>query len=419
LRASKARTQESAGRQSRRRDEVYSPGLASLVWPLSAEKFMADAWSKRVSVSRRPATALTGLLDALAKAPIDALLRAAAPPVLVMYQTREGVYGASDVAVSEARGLFEAGMTLYFDLRRTIPDVEQWIAAVARDLGCDESRVVASLFVSPDGAKTECHFDANENFTVQLRGTKHWSIVPNGDVVLPLDRFTISAELPKRVMRYCSELTFLSMPATVAPIVVHPGTMIFAPRAHWHEVVAEGECVSFNLAVRPQSIASVVAALVERRLLSLERWRGDTIGSGLSGRAALAERLRELPEVIGGLRVEEVFPPSSRPDMVELRRDELLRKSHMASLGWGRRQTGDRLKMLLEIPGEPGLMTLDVAPPLKNLYSALARAESPFTLRELEARFLDHPTAEIEAVVRQLVRLGFLLRLDFGAAVSP
>src|SRR5207248_122396 len=118
-------------------------------------------------------------------------------------------------------------------------------------------------FVSPDGARTECHFDANENFTIQLRGTKRWTLVPNQDVALPLDRFTISADIPRRLQRYCDELTFKQMPAGVEPAVVTPGSMIYAPRAFWHEVVASGECVSFNIAVRPESLASVIAAAVE------------------------------------------------------------------------------------------------------------------------------------------------------------
>ena len=174
---------------------------------------------------------------------------------MVMYKIASGNSRGTRVPASAALDFYESRAALYFDLSRNIPEVASWIAALAESLGQRQSAVRVSVFVSPGGGATECHFDSNENFTIQLRGHKRWKMAPNSTVLNPMDRFTITGDLQASMALYWKN----EMPGNlelneVADLV--PGSMLYVPRGYWHTVEALEPSLSLNFCIRPESWVS-------------------------------------------------------------------------------------------------------------------------------------------------------------------
>jgi 50S ribosomal protein L16 3-hydroxylase len=214
---------------------VQRHGLASLITPLDPPTFMNEFWGKKCFYTQVDLGATGDLPNHLAGCSTQELLAMAQDPVVVMHRTASGNYRGTRVAAPAALDFYEAKASLYFDLSRNISGVASWIAALAENLGQRQSAVKVSVFVSPGGGATECHFDSNENFTIQLRGHKRWKMAPNFSVTNPTDRFTITGDVQALMALYWKN----EMPVNLELneiVDLAPGTMLYVPRGYWHTV---------------------------------------------------------------------------------------------------------------------------------------------------------------------------------------
>jgi 50S ribosomal protein L16 3-hydroxylase len=287
---------ELAGRSNSLLGEGYAmlrPGLDALIDPIRREKFFAEYWRAQHLLIQKGGINLGNWWGKLASMSIPEILDIAEDPVIVMHTTRDGEYRATRVRTSEAYGFYGIGMGLYFNLASSLDDVRQWTERLADDLGHLGSKCMPSVFITPAGWTTELHFDPNENFTLQLRGSKIWNLTRNASVPNPVDRFTASGSVSERMEQYYTGADLLDdyiradLPNhdNNSTVEMTPGSVLYVPRGYWHSVESVGESVSINLAIIPETWASFLLLVLPRLLLTSPELR--EVATGITGSAEL------------------------------------------------------------------------------------------------------------------------------------
>jgi Cupin superfamily protein len=170
---------------------------------------------------------------------------------------------------------------------------------IARTLGCNA--LYASVFaVRPPTLGTPMHFDNNENITVQLRGTKRWSIA--SAPVVP--HCVVGAEWNEQLFggrRRLSEFQF-------EEVLMEPGAALYVPRGHLHEVSAVGdeENLSFNLSVPVINWTDDIVASLREMALEVESLRQspNAHDGDLTTQAATA--LEQVRAILDGMQADQL-----------------------------------------------------------------------------------------------------------------
>jgi len=353
-------------------------GLAPLVAPLAADRFLAEHWPARHLVSRGPVERFAPLLEIPELADVEALARVYHDRVPVWFSSAlcrdrlDQVYGTR-FAARDALVLYRAGATLFFE------KVDRWVAplrplarALERELSLAPGSVYVSAFASPGGVGSAAHFDPDLNFSVQLRGRKRWWIARNAHVAEPTAGYSVlEGGTPEsdELRGYCPGPLPREMPNGAEQIDMEPGTALFLPRGTWHATEAVGE-ESFALvfAINPVTWAQLVATHLVRRLCAEPRWREHVHGIGgerphlAAARARLRELIAALPSALADLdpdamldelagtsrwyrrvpapaRLERQRPGAPEPwvlvvDGDEVRRELWLAEGHAAACAW-------------------------------------------------------------------------------------
>lgn len=390
-------------------------GLAPLITPLDPPTFMAEFWGKKCFNGQLTLGATGDLPSRLAGCSTQELLSMTQDPVIVMHRTASGHYRGTRVPAAAALEFYEGNAPLYFDLSRNIPEVASWIAALAESLGQRRSAVRVSIFISPAGKATECHFDSNENFTIQLRGHKLWRMAPNSTVVNPMDRFTISGDMEASMALYSKKEMPANLELTeIAELV--PGSMLYVPRGFWHIVEAVEPSVSLNFCIRPEAWVSFFLPLLERRLLREREWRESAMGirgteeERAVARSVLTRLLHSLLEVCADLKVEEVIPPKPIDQSAVITRigfDEVVHPNRTALLSYN---LADVDKSDAKIQVDVGATVSAWTAPASTITACrwIATQET-FTLRSLVEHFKTVSRSDIQHLFYRLIATGFLV----------
>lgn len=390
-------------------------GLASLISPLDPPSFMTEFWGKKCFHGQVSLCATGDLLNHLAGCSTQELLTMTQDPVVVMHKTASGHYRGTRVAAAAALDFYESKASLYFDLSRNIPEVASWIAALAENLGQRRSAVRVSLFISPGGGATECHFDANENFTIQLRGHKRWKMAPNSTVMNPMDRFTISGDMETSMALYWKNEMPVNLELTeIADLV--PGSMLYVPRGYWHTVEALEPSVSLNFCIRPEAWISFFTPLLERRLLAEKDWRESAMGirgtedERVAARAVLARLLDSLAGICADMKTEELIPvkPTDQSNAIaSIGLEDVVHPNRTALLFYSRTDI-DKSESKIQVD-VGATMSGWMAPASMIPVCRWIASREAFTLRGLLEQFNDVSKSDIQQLFYKLIAAGFLI----------
>jgi 50S ribosomal protein L16 3-hydroxylase len=389
--------------------------LASLIAPMSTRDFLREVWGKQWLFVREPEGEAEALAARLTNSSIRELLRMSRGQVIVMHATADGEYRGTKVAATEAFEFYESNLPLYFDLADSVPQVAAWVNALARDLQLPRANVRVSVFASPVGGKTECHFDSNENFTIQLRGSKRWRMAPNTSVRDPVDRFTASHH-KSPIMALCYEEEFRSEPPLFEVADLVPGSMLYVPRGYWHDVeaidTARSEAsLSLNLCIKQEYWLAYLLPLIERRLVAEPAWR--EAASGVRGtpaeREAAHQRVRQLlaglSDTLGQLTRDETVPDAYTDALSatgQINTDTTFRRSRTAVLLWSidRTMSSGRLTVQVENANDASAWS---APASMSAVCSWICSQTRFDAGTVLARFADLPTTDILQLLHRLV----------------
>lgn len=387
--------------------------LASLVAPLSADAFCSTYFRRRCSFGRVPDSELATLLAALSAGNVPDLLTDC-EQVVVLSRSPEGVPESRTVGPNEAWGLFRDGVTLYFGVTRV--EVLSWAQNLARELGLPPERVQCSIFASRAGGGLEPHFDANENFTLQLQGHKRWLVSDLRTLESPT--CNSGREHRGELAQYHFEQLSGEMPADAYEVEMAPGSTLYVPQGAWHQTEASRESISLNVCLPVTSwLDDVLLPAIRATLIRHAEYRGWPVGFSSSssafgdpGRAELERLLERLPQdlraLTAGCLKADAGVELAIPDAV-LARNPLvtLRVARHDTAGGAAVHVAHRLPLTAPRQVQVALNETEL-----RACGALARATLPFTAEQL-ARSVGADESELEGLLTVLLRERAIVRL--------
>lgn len=273
-----------------------APSVEGLAAPVGRDAFLRDYWCKAVFHVPGDEGRLGALRAALGNVDLAALL--AASPNFAVLGLDDDTNAGARFSVREAIAAYaDRGATLYFRLGEDAP-LCAWTTELAASLG-EPPVGVTSLFAVRGRHGTRLHLDWNENFTVQLRGTKRWRVargpsefvenpVTNWSVGQPAPLHAHSTRLPER------------MPDDAPSYLLTPGSVLYVPRGYLHEVASidASESLSLNMSFPPSPWGTLLSTLLGVRLLEDPRFRDGVRGAFGSawGRDSFLQRLPAMME---------------------------------------------------------------------------------------------------------------------------
>jgi 50S ribosomal protein L16 3-hydroxylase len=275
------------------------PSLASIVAPIGVTGFLDRFWKREVFFCPGSPERLGPIARELGDADVGKLLWQSQHYVLLWPPSSPHASGAGRRSLATALEAYEKrGATLYFQMKDGWP-LTRWTAALARELG-EPPVGVTAFFAVRGGSGTRPHVDWNENFTIQLRGTKRWLVAPNGFVRHPVTNWTVGD--PPPLYAHSSELP-TEMPADAREYCLTPGSVLYVPRGYFHHVTAvdSSDSLSLSMSLPPTPWAHVLGTLLSLRLLEYPEFREGLTGAFGTGWGR-EEILRVLPEKVERLR---------------------------------------------------------------------------------------------------------------------
>jgi hypothetical protein len=233
-----------------------------------------------------------------------------------------------DPAIAES--CYKAGHSLYFN-----PDIElqrKYLEQFAEDLGliatgsegsaADLSRIGdIEMFAVQGRHKTPWHYDAQENFTIQLSGTKVWHLYKgDNDPISNLhlsssNRASVRADkLVHHSYRSCSVISPDDFEeGQIIKVVMHPGSVLYFPGGTWHsvEAIEDSGSLSMNFSIDSARWCDVFISQIMPLLWQDERWRKRvTKFDPASGRKLMQAMLDLFREKLDKLESRHIIPNS-------------------------------------------------------------------------------------------------------------
>jgi 50S ribosomal protein L16 3-hydroxylase len=268
--------------------------LDDLVAPLSVTNFLGRFWQKR-HYHALDATRLTDKLRAILGSFEVAHLLTLAKQITAFGYVAGRTDRREHVTAAQALDLYDRDYTLYISLAGSVP-LDDFGANLARAAGISTVSHSCSVFASKTSGGLKTHFDQNENFTVQLSGSKVWTLWPNTLVDKPIHSYRRDEPLvdPDAGMYIDARARFADL-GPGEDVVMAPGAILYHPRGSWHATRAASESISLNICLEPMTWYDVVLGAVSARLTSSAKLR--TIVPALE----TAGDLEELARRAGGM----------------------------------------------------------------------------------------------------------------------
>lgn len=240
----------------------------------------------------------------------------------------------------QAYKLYQAGHSLYC---RAPHDFEnQVVAKLANELhfGIKNARHSdrfrrgeVEMFFSRAGHFTDFHTDFQENFTMQLSGSKRW-IFRTSTATHPLrgctPHFKLTgknldvAEQQVKVLRLGNPSFEVSEyqqksdsndSTGVFSVVLQPGDIMYHPAGIWHRVECIDDSISINISLTAVSYADIFCGALQQVLLENPAWRsalftptGSATAHGMDAREVMQSLLNAVPAIAQSLRPEDLLP---------------------------------------------------------------------------------------------------------------
>src|SRR5262249_28447881 len=196
------------------------------------------------------------------------------------------------------------------------------------------ARSWCSVFACKRAGGTASHFDSMENFTVQLSGSKVWTISSDLSVKNPVHNYFCGATLVDPV-----SATYIPPGLTVDSfgsrheVEMSPGSVLYHPCGSLHSTLAGSDSVSLNLCFEPVSMCDLIGGVLEAKLMAEPAVRGPLpIGQGESSLAELkdqlAEALRAAQRAFASLDPDDAAALVALPEDAEFNLLELADRCH-------------------------------------------------------------------------------------------
>jgi ribosomal protein L16 Arg81 hydroxylase len=223
--------------------KMDQPGLRALLNLEDTGRFLSENWPEKPYVAEGPVERLAGLVDH----DFDALVRMRKHHTQAFFRTLDGRSTSIVVEPGQERALYDAGFTIYFH-NLTSPKLTQWVSALDEELGLVRGVTRVAAFASRRGIGLNAHYDQNDNFVCQARGSKRWKMAANTHVHHPTVGYTLGAKV-KALHEVEAPNGFpTELPEDHQVVDLRPGMVMFMPRGMWHDTeTIEEESLHFNI----------------------------------------------------------------------------------------------------------------------------------------------------------------------------
>jgi hypothetical protein len=283
------------------------PGLRALLdLRHGTEAFLQKYWPEQIYIAKGAVERLAGLVDH----DFDALVKMKKHHTKAFFRGVDGASQSMVIEPGQEKPLYDAGFTIYFH-NLSSPQMSEWISALDEELGLVRGHTRVAAFASRRGLGLKPHYDQNDNFVCQAKGTKRWRIWPNSSVKYPTVGYTLGGkQTPTHEVE--AEDGFPSQMGPDPQVVdMEPGTVMFMPRGYWHDTeTATSESLHFNvqsgLAMWKDAIEYV---LTRTSALHREDLRAPLVGlfEGETSRPGFGDELKaKLRQVIDEISESEI-----------------------------------------------------------------------------------------------------------------
>ncbi len=239
---------------------------------------------------------------------------------------------------SAAAALHDAGHATYC---RAPPELEQLLVSrllADTGMGCGQydpggergnvlGRGEVEVFMGTKEHLTDWHYDFQDNFTIQLSGSKRWTL-RQGTVRHPLRGCTPHYAAPEAVESQLKAAR-LSQPdflfETPGPsnsygetesVLLQAGDTLYFPAGMWHRVETVEPGVSMNISLMAKNYAALTCEALHHVLLKEDSWRQAVVHGGSSHEDAVRHLdclLKTLPDICRNLAdrvgASAILPP--------------------------------------------------------------------------------------------------------------
>jgi ribosomal protein L16 Arg81 hydroxylase len=273
--------------------KLSPPDFCAILAEFGVSRFFEHYWQQRTLAFRITGSAFESVLQSVGPLDVGRFCEMAQEGTRAWLANDVIAHSVIPVDTSNAERFFQAGATLYFVNVMLQPLTD----ALTDFLGAPRSKVIASLFLTPAGGGAVPHFDKNENFTIQLTGTKQWLIDDQPAVASPADGYVLGQTVPRSL----TSLLPLPKERTCQKIELEPGMLLYVPRGAVHQTGTGTVSWSLNLSYSPSMWIDLLTVGLRRQLSSSQRWRGTVTGVGPSCNFH-ASQANLLPELVRELQ---------------------------------------------------------------------------------------------------------------------
>jgi len=331
--------------------------LEQMIAPFSSNDFLTRIFRSKALYVHNDASRVTELIATnMYDLEAESIFRETSSEHVFLWLTQpDGKISSLELQdVEHAIALHRAGHATYC---RAPPTVEQpmvYHLLRGTGLGCGGfdptgqsstslGRGEVEVFFGTTGHTTDWHYDFQENFTIQLSGSKRWNL-QSSTIKYPLRGCTPHYASPDTVesqlkAAHLSHDTFTFGPPDNATnsvgktqsVTLTPGDMLYFPAGMWHKVETLEPGVSINVSLMATNYAAVTAQAIQHFLLQDDAWRETIVSGPTSARDTALEHLEkllnDLPEKIEGFikqnGAEAILPPVVRfPPRLDLSKED-------------------------------------------------------------------------------------------------
>ena len=402
--------------------------LGALTAPHSATEFLHDYWPDRPFVAHGDPARLPAFLRVPELESVEALSRVYRGNLRFTSGRRYQKMLAIDQV--HAISLYRMGLTVQFeDIAPFVAPTAPGLRQLEGELGLPRGAARASVFSSPQTDGLSVHFDAQDLFSIQLRGTKRFRIAAVRELRYPCGTQFVPDTEPFDLL-YPQAADGFPDPSSAefTTVDMQPGSVLYLPRGHWHATESGGDSLSVSIGVYLPSAADCVLEQLQLLLLQDPDWRRPLYGGGVSGGVdePIAERisrlLARLPQACAGLRIDDVVAALRSPEQ------------RLASIGpESRFQKTPQTRVEIEPApaardyayeivcikttdpnyGERTSTRMEVAPEAASVFRWIGDSRAAFTAGALAGRFPKFQFAQHRQVLEAATRAGLIRMLWF------
>jgi len=406
--------------------------LAGLIAPRSAGEFLRDCWPAQSFVGHGDPSRLPAFLRGPELASVDALSRVYRGTLRFTSGRRyQKMVGIDQV---NAASLYRMGLTVQFeDIAPFVADAVPALRRLEAELGIPTGSARASVFASPQSDGLSEHFDAQDLFSIQLKGTKRFRIAPVSELPSPCGTQFVPGTEPFDFLYPQASAGFPDAAgAEFTTVDMQPGTVLYIPRGTWHATEAGGDSLSVSIGIYLPSAADCVLEQLQLLLVQDREWRRPLYGAcgdaaaREQAAATLAKLIERMPRDCASLSADCVLAALGSADarLAAIGPASRFQKTPHSRIAIepGRGVQGRPSNVVLisltdANYGERPSMRLDVAPEAADVFRWIAESRAAFTAEELSERFPAFPFDQHRQLLEAATRAGLVRLLWFPVLV--